>query len=89
LAAQGRRVEDLKFRAKFYPWGTWLALIMFVIVILGANYSVFQSSPFSWFDLVTDYIMLPIYIALYLVHKVRNRTRLVPLKQCDFGADCT
>ena len=88
LAAQGRRVEDLKFRAKFYPWGTWLALITFVIVILGANYSVFQSSPFSWFDFVTDYIMLPIYIALYLVHKVRNKTRLVPLKQCDFGVDC-
>jgi lysine-specific permease len=88
MAAQGRRVEDLQFRAKFYPYGTWLALIMFVIVILGANYSVFQASPFSWFDLVTDYIMLPIYIALYLIHKIRNKTRLVPLKECDFGANC-
>jgi amino acid permease len=88
LAAQGRRVEDLKFRARFYPWGTWLALIMFLIVILGANYSVFQASPFSWFDLITDYIMLPIYIALYVFHKVRNKTHLVPLDQCDFGADC-
>jgi lysine-specific permease len=88
MAAQGRRVEDLKFRAKFYPYGTWISLVIFVIVVLGANYSVFTSSPFSWFDFVTQYVMLPIYIALYLLHKIRNRTRLVPLTECDFGADC-
>lgn len=88
MAAQGRRVEDLKFKAKFYPYGTWISLVIFVIVVLGANYSVFTSAPFSWFDFITQYIMLPIYIGLYLIHKVRNRTRLVPLEQCDFGANC-
>jgi lysine-specific permease len=86
MAAQGRRVQDLTFKAKFYPWGTWLALLMFVIVIFGANYGVFQAPKFSWFDFITGYIMLPIYIALYLVHKMRNRTRLVPLQECDFRA---
>lgn len=88
MAAQGRRTEDLKFRALFYPWGAWLSLITFVIVILGANYGVFQTSPFSWFDFITEYIMLPIYIGLYAFHKLRNRTRLVPLRECDFGVDC-
>jgi amino acid permease len=87
MAAQGRRVEDLKFAARFYPYGTWIALILFAVVILGANYSVFQSSPISWFDVVTNYIMLPVYIALYLGHKIRYKTRLVPLERCDFRAD--
>jgi lysine-specific permease len=86
--AQGRRIEDLKFSAKFYPYGTWLALIMFVVVILGANYSIFQAQPFSWFDFVTSYVMLPVYIALYLIHKYHYKTRLVSLRDCDFGADC-
>jgi lysine-specific permease len=85
--AQGRHLEDLKFKAKFYPYGTWLALIMFLIVIFGANYGVFQASEFSWFDFTTGYIMLPVYIALYLIHKYRNKTHLVPLKDCDFSAD--
>jgi amino acid permease len=85
--AQGRRLEDLKFRAKFYPYGTWLALIMFLVVIFGANYGVFQAAEFSWFDFTTSYIMLPVYIALYLFHKRRNRTHLVPLKDCNFAAD--
>jgi lysine-specific permease len=87
MAAQGRRVEDLKFAARFYPYGTWIALILFAVVILGANYGVFQSSPISWFDVVTNYIMLPIYIALYLGHKIRYKTRMVPLETCDFSAD--
>jgi lysine-specific permease len=87
MAAQGRRVEDLKFRAKFYPYGTWIAIVLFVVVILCANYSVFTSSPFSWFDFITDYVMLPVFIGLYVIHKIRNKTHLVPLKECDFGTD--
>jgi amino acid permease len=85
--AQGRGVDELKFRAKFHPYGTWLALIMFSIVILGANFGVFQTAEFSWFDFTTSYIMLPLFIALYLSHKVWHKTRLVPLKACNFEAN--
>src|SRR5579862_2088063 len=76
-AAQGRSVSDLKFRARFYPYGTWLALILFVIVIVFANMSVFQAPAFSWFDFITGYIMIPVFVALYGFHKYRYRSRLV------------
>jgi lysine-specific permease len=82
--AQGHSLSELTFRARLYPVGTWLALIMFVIVILFANMGVFQADPFSWFDLVTDYIMIPVYLALYFGHRIRHRTRLVPLTACNF-----
>jgi amino acid permease len=85
-AAQGRSLSELAFRAKFYPVGTWLALVMFVVVILFANMGVFQTSPFSWFDFLTNYMMIPVVIGLYLGHKYRHRTRLVPLQRCDFEA---
>jgi lysine-specific permease len=85
-AAQGRSLSDLKFRAKFYPYGTWLALIMFLIVICFANMSVFQAPAFSWFDFITGYIMIPVFVALYGFHKYRHKTRLVPLKACDFAS---
>jgi lysine-specific permease len=83
--AQGRSVQDLKFKAKFYPYGTWLALIMFVIVIIFANMSVFQTEVFSWFDFITGYVMVPVIVGLYVFHKFRHATRLVPLRDCDFG----
>jgi len=82
--AQGRSLDDLKFKAKFFPFGPWLALILFVIVLFGANISVFQAPVFSWFDFITGYLMIPAFMLFYLGHKYRHKTRLVPLKDCNF-----
>jgi len=82
--AQGRSLNDLKFRSKFYPYGPWLALVLFLVVLFGANISVFQTEVFSWFDFVTDYLIIPTVIVLYLGHKIWNKTHVVPLKECNF-----
>ena len=82
--AQGRSLADLKFRSKFYPYGPWLALILFVVVLFGANIGVFQAAQFSWFDFLTGYLMIPAFALLYLGHKFARKTRLVPLKDCNF-----
>jgi len=82
--AQGRRLEDLKFRSKLYPHGPWLAVVLFVVVLFGANISVFQTPIFSWFDFITGYLMIPGFVALYLGHKYWHKTKLVPLKECNF-----
>jgi lysine-specific permease len=85
--AQGRRLEDLKFRSRFYPYGPWLALVLFVIVIFGANVGIFQQPVFSWFDFVTSYAIVPVFLLLYLGHKLVYKTRVVPLKDCSFDVD--
>jgi lysine-specific permease len=82
--AQGRSLDDLKFKAKFFPYGPWIALVLFLVVLFGANINVFQAPVFSWFDFITGYLIIPVFIALYLGHKIRNKTRLVSLKDCDF-----
>ena len=84
--AQGRSLSELRFQARFHPIGTWWALLMFAVVILFANFGVFQETPFSWFDFITGYAMIPAYAALYLLHKRRYRTRLVPLRECQLDA---
>jgi len=85
--AQGRRVEDLKFRARFYPIGPLAALVLFVVVIFGANSFVFQAPVFSWFDFISNYILIPVALLLYFGHKFFNKTKPVPLKECDFEPD--
>jgi lysine-specific permease len=87
--AQGRRVDDLKFKSKFYPYGDWLALALFLVVLFGANIGVFQTPVFSWFDFVTDYLLIPTVVVLYLGHKLWNKTQVVPLKECDFDLGST
>jgi lysine-specific permease len=82
--AQGRSLDDLKFKSKFYPYGPWLAVILFLSVLFGANIGVFQTPVFSWFDFITGYLMIPIFVVLYFGHKYWNKTRLIALKDCNF-----
>lgn len=76
-AAQGRSLDQLKFRARFFPVGPWLALALFVIVVFGANVWVFQAEQFSWFDFITNYAPIPGVLLLYFGHKLVRKTRLV------------
>jgi amino acid permease len=85
--AQGRNVDDLKFKSKFYPYGPWLALVLFLVVLFGSNIAVFQTPVFSWFDFITGYLMIPVVVLLYLGHKIRNKTHVIPLKDCNFELD--
>jgi lysine-specific permease len=85
--AQGRSLNDLKFKAKFFPYGPWLAIVLFLMVLFGANIGVFQTPVFSWFDFITGYLMIPTVVCLYLGHKLWNKTRVVPLKKCNFELD--
>ena len=82
--AQGRSLDDLKFKSKFFPYGPWLALVLFLVVLFGANISVFQVEVFSWFDFITGYMMIPVFLILYFGHKFVKKTHLVALKDCNF-----
>jgi amino acid permease len=85
--AQGRKLSDLKFRSRVYPYGPWIAVVLFLFVIFGANIGIFQQPVFSWFDFITSYAIVPIFLLLYWGHKMANKTRVVPLKDCNFEAD--
>jgi lysine-specific permease len=85
--AQGRSPDDLKFKAKFFPVAPWVALSLFLVVLFGANISVFQTPVFSWFDFISGYLIIPGFIIFYLGHKFWNKTRVVPLMDCNFEPD--
>ena len=85
--AQGRSLDDLKFKSKFYPYGPWLALVLFLFVLFGANIGVFQTEVFSWFDFITGYLMIPVFLILYFGHKQVKKTHLVALKDCNFDPE--
>ncbi|HVI40345.1 MAG TPA: amino acid permease, partial [Anaerovoracaceae bacterium] len=80
--AQGRKIEDLKYKAFLYPFGPIFAMITITIVIFGANIWVF--SAFTWFDFITNYILIPVTPLLYFGYKLKYKTKVVPLLECDF-----
>lgn len=82
--AQGRKLEDLKYRAKWYPFGPIMSVVLCTIVIFGSNIWIFQAETFSWFDFITNYLCIPVFICLYIGYKVVKKTKIVPLEECNF-----
>lgn len=84
--AQGNKVEDLKFRSKFYPFGPIFAMILFTVIIFGANTWAFTAGDnggISWFDVITSYSFVPVFLLLYGGYKHKFKTKLIPLAECD------
>jgi len=82
--AQGKKLEDLGYRAKWYPLGPISAMILCTIVIFFSNVWIFQASTFSWFDFITNYITIPLFFCTFIIYKMVKKTKLVPLEECDF-----
>ncbi len=80
--AQGRKLEDLKYKAFLYPFGPIFAMITITFVIIFANYWVF--SAFTWFDFITNYLPIFLFPVLYFGYKKKHNTKIVPLLECDF-----
>ena len=79
---QGHSVEELPFRAMFGVWGSWIGLILVVLVLLAQGYIAIwpvggQSSDpnavaTNFFQV---YLALPVVIACYIIGYVWKRTR--------------
>ena len=80
--AQGNDPNDLPFKAKFYPAGPIVALIMCAIVIVGQGYdSIFGSHDFQ--ALISSYIGLPLFLGLWGIHKLVTKAPAVKPEEAD------
>ncbi|WCE08337.1 amino acid permease [Pseudomonas sp. JBR1] len=82
--AQGRRLEDLPYRAKLFPFGPLLAFALCLVITLGQNYAaLFGPNGVDWLGLAATYISLPLFLAVWLGYRFKHRSRLVKLKDMD------
>jgi lysine-specific permease len=84
--AQGRDLDKLVYRAKWYPFGPILTSVLCAIVIIGQDYSGFIGGSIDWAGVVAAYIGIPLFIALWLGYKWVKKTKVVPLHDCDFDS---
>lgn len=80
---QGHDVSLLPYKARFYPFGPLFALIVCIIVIVGQNYTAFSLESIDWYGIAVSYIGIPLFIALWLGYKMKYKTKIVPLEECD------
>ncbi len=81
--AQGYDLNDLPYRSKFFPFGPLFAFVVCLFVVLGQNYSAFIGGTIDWYGVVVSYIGLPLFLALWIGYKVKNKTKVIKLTDCD------
>ena len=82
LKAQGQSLDDLPFKAMWYPYGTYAALAANVFLIFFQGYTAFLK-PFSATDLVINYSLLPVFVVLLLGFKIWKKTKWVDVEKMD------
>lgn len=82
LKAQGQSVDDLPFKAMWYPYGTYAALAANVFLIFFQGYTAFLN-PFSASSFVINYVLLPVFVILLVGYKVWKKTKWVRVEDMD------
>lgn len=79
---QGHRLDELPYRARWFPFGPIVALIICVIVIVGQGYTMFRDGNVNVYGLAATYMGLPLFFAVFIGYKFKHRTRVVSLSDC-------
>ncbi len=81
-SAQGRSLDELTYRAKWFPLGPLLAMGLCAVVIGGQFVGGLSDGRVDWAYIVASYFGLPLFLAIWLGHKWKHRTKLRPLQEC-------
>jgi len=86
--AQGVLDSALRYTAPLGVQGSYFALAFCVLIALTKNFSVFipnheSYGNFDFRSFITGYLGIPIYICLYIGHKVVRKTRVIHPKSSD------
>ncbi|MCK2018560.1 amino acid permease [Peribacillus frigoritolerans] len=82
-SAQGLDMNALPFRAKGFPFGPIFALVLCIIIIIGQGYQAFSSDGIDWNSMFVSYIGLILFFVLWFGYKIKHKTKIIPLEECD------
>ncbi len=78
---KGYSLDDLKYKAKWFPFGPLLAIVLGIIIILGQD--VRSMVNFNVGRLLISYSGLIILFVCWIYYKVRYKTKFIKLEDID------
>lgn len=84
--AQGvDRKKDLAYKSPFQPYGSYIALVICILIIFIKNFTVFLGHPFPYRTFITGYIVLPVFLIMYFAFKFFYKTKIIPSHEVDMA----
>ena len=85
--AQNYDKSKLKYHAKLVPFGPIFAGVLCVIVIIGQDVDFIKTGHFDLNRFITTYMGIPVFLVFFIYHKIRYKTKKIPLEQVDLRQD--
>ena len=85
--AQGKSLDEIPFKALFYPFGPIFATVLCLIIIAGQNYTAFTGETIDWYGASVAYIGIRVFLLVYAAYKSKYKTHVIPLKEVNLDRD--
>mgnify|MGYP000900368887 FL=1 len=82
--SQKRDFSKLIYKAKLFPLGPIIALVLCIVVILGQGITYFGADKIDWSGVISSYIGLPLFLGLWVWYKKKYNTKVIKLEDVDF-----
>lgn len=83
--AQGKDLNDLPYRAKWFPLGPILAFLACLFIVLAQNYQAFTGHVIDWQGVLVSYIGIPVFLIVWLGYKFKMKTKVVAYKEMNLS----
>ncbi|WP_281198374.1 amino acid permease [Staphylococcus schleiferi] len=80
---QNYDIDQLKYKAKLYPFGPILAGVLCTIVIIGQDVDLIQGGGFDLNRFLITYMGIPVFLIFFFYHKLKYKTKLIPVKEVN------
>lgn len=80
---QGKDLGKLPYKAKLFPIGPIIALVLCTIVIIGQGFSYIKPDGIEWMGVISSYIGIPLFTILWIYYKVKYKTKVIKLEDVN------
>ncbi|MNB67382.1 Lysine-specific permease [compost metagenome] len=84
--AQGHSLDELPYRAKWFPLGPLFAFALCMIAVLGQNIGAFTGESIDWYGVLVSYVSLPLFLLVWAGYRMFRKSRMIPLNECDLSS---
>ncbi|WP_392388275.1 amino acid permease [Bacillus toyonensis] len=81
--AQGKDINNLPYKAKWFPFSPIISIILCMIIIVGQEYNAILKMEISWINLCMTYSSVVIFFIIWFGYKIKYKTKLIDLKNCE------